>query len=83
MINARFENSNDLFDFAVSNTQYKNYFIHEIQSIIFKMTKMLYEPPFAILLGRINIYKEIQVPKSNLNKKNINQQFYDGFEFQF
>ena len=47
----------------------------EIDSVIEEGMKILYEPPYYILFGRIKIFKD----KKPI-RKNINESFYKGFE---
>lgn len=48
---------------------------HEIDDVIQEGMKILYEPPYNILLGRIKITE----PLKKISK-NISKDFYDGFD---
>lgn len=69
-----FDNINDLFDFATQNDEIKQEFINEIDEIMKIMNSILYEPPYRILFGRINIEKTR--PKNPI--PNITELFYEG-----
>lgn len=77
-----FNHPSDLFDFVIENVQFKKLFVQQIQEIIDEMNKILYEPPYLILFGRIKRAKS-QVKKTEIKhqilSKDITQNFYEGF----
>ena len=73
-----FDDPDKLFDFFYPNNELRNIFHLEIQKIIRIMKEIIYTPPYAILLGRINIEKtEINVIDERVL---INELFYEGFD---
>lgn len=72
-----------LFDFILSNEEFKIIFVKEIKSIIQLMSDIIYTPPYSILFGRIDIDKTEQNEKINPKKQNINNEFYEGFGIKF
>ena len=76
-----FNNANELFDYIISNKEYKQTFAEAIKNIVDIMKKIIYTPPYPILFGRINIDKMKQDVKTNFKRKDINKVFYEGFEY--
>ncbi|KAK8836320.1 hypothetical protein M9Y10_039655 [Tritrichomonas musculus] len=74
-----FKEGSEIFDFIISNENYKNIFCREIKKIIQIMNEIIYTPPYHILFGRISITKPKQKKERNPNKKEINELFYEGF----
>lgn len=70
----------DLFEFMEEKEEFKNSFIQEINEIIDDMKKLLYTPPYSILLGRMKIKKSINALHQN-KQKHMDHNFYEGFEF--
>lgn len=75
-----FKDPKDLFNFVVSNSEYKDKFIDEIKSIVEDMIKILFSPPYAILFGRMKLRNEKRKSERNDNHiiENINHLFYEG-----
>ena len=71
----------DLFDFVFQKDEYWASFIQQIREIIEEMYRVLYTPPYFILFGRIKIPKSLKKKSQNVNAIDINQAFYEGFEF--
>ena len=76
-----FHNSDELFDYIISNSEYNNIFIKEIQSIIEIMMEIIYTPPYSILFGRMS-FKKPKLEKNEYKKNlpNINELFYEGLD---
>lgn len=79
--NDMFDNPSDLFDFVFQKDEYWASFIQQIREIIEEMYRVLYTPPYFILFGRIKIPKSLKKKSQNVNAIDINQAFYEGFEF--
>lgn len=81
-----FEDPSQLFDYIMNysesnpNSNIKMIFIKEIIEIINIMKEILYTPPYLILFGRIYIIKPKL--KEEDKRKDIDQNFYDGFGIQ-
>lgn len=74
----RFNHPEKLYDFIIANEEFQTFFIEEIREIIKIMHKIIYEKPYRILFGRINIEKKKKERK--IFQKNIDDFFYDGFK---
>ncbi|KAK8838036.1 Interleukin-1 receptor-associated kinase 4 [Tritrichomonas musculus] len=78
--NKSFEDPISLFHYTINaNAEIKSYFINEIRDIIDTLNEILYNPPYLILFGRINIVKRKPERKSNRFLMDINELFYEGF----
>lgn len=75
--NLFFNDPSKFFDNLINNEEKRRKFIDDINEIIDIMKSILYTPPYSILFGRIIITPNIFVPTNN--KKNINKDFYEGF----
>ena len=80
-----FDDAEQLFDFFIKNikstSEYLNYFITEINSIIRIMETIIYKPPYQILFGKIlfnNVTNQNDIIYK-VKRQEINQFFYDGF----
>ena len=81
-----FYDPGELFDFVFENDEYKKEFIVEISKIIETMEKILYMPPYPILLGRLNANRQKIKQKQYVcypYMKEVNEIFYEGFEINF
>ena len=78
-----FTNPGELFNFMIEDEKLLKSFISEIKNIIFSMETILFIPPHPILFGRIDTNNrkfQPRIPIFNPYMKNINKDFYDGFE---
>lgn len=71
-----------LFDSIIFNPCNLNYFIREVNIAIKKVNSILFTPPYSIIFGRINLYKNaISTTCRNSNTtQNINKFFLDGLK---
>lgn len=76
-----FENTNDLFDFAINDFILKPKFDETIKNILHIMKNIIYTPPYAFLFGRIVLEKLKNNPEEDINPYivDINESFYEGF----
>ena len=81
-----FNDPEELFDFVCQNSNFKIFFIDAIKNIILTFNEILYVRPYSILFGRIHIEKN--ETKNNTKivdfpfRKEINEEFYRGFEIE-
>lgn len=68
------EESSKIFEFIISNKEYKNKLSEWFHEIIEIMNKIIYTEPYPILFGRISI----ELPKKAGKTKDINELFYEG-----
>lgn len=70
-----------MFDIIINNENEEliDIFKLEIELFIQKIESILYTYSYDILFSRISIEKSDESPSFNACKKNINEDFYEGF----